>query len=316
MSKYYKSLILSILIITITLLVVYVLDRVVGNKFNKIYAGWNKEGYRGEIKKNKKKNSYRIIAVGGSTTFGYGTKYDQSWPFLLEKKFLSDEKDVDVVNLGGLSHGMWAIHKDIIHYDYLDYDCVIIFNGYNDINPDHLAKFSKRHNNLIFKLFGYLPTLDVYLYEKIALMIYGDLAKFYSSKRTEGKDETFYFDNNKKILTEDENKKLQKKLEAKLKLNKPYEDYINEYSKVLNYLIKNRKRIIVIHQPNLSSLVLDLQKLNVDNLLSKYEEILVLNFRNLIDLQDKNLSMDGMHLTHEGNNIIAEEIYKNIKNTL
>ena len=72
----------------------------------------------------------------------------------------------------------------IIHYDYLDYDCVIIFNGYNDINPDHLAKFSKRHNNLIFKLFGYLPTLDVYLYEKIALMIYGDLAKFYSSKRT------------------------------------------------------------------------------------------------------------------------------------
>ena len=55
MSKYYKSLILSILIITITLLVVYVLDRVVGNKFNKIYAGWNKEGYRGEIKKNKKK---------------------------------------------------------------------------------------------------------------------------------------------------------------------------------------------------------------------------------------------------------------------
>ena len=52
MSKYYKSLILSILIITITL-VVYGLDRVVGNKFTKIYAGWNKEGYRGEIKKKK-----------------------------------------------------------------------------------------------------------------------------------------------------------------------------------------------------------------------------------------------------------------------
>ena len=111
MSKYYKSLILSILIITITLLVVYGLDRVVGNKFNKIYAGWNKEGYRGEIKKNKKKNSYRIIAVGGSTAFGYGTKYDQVGHSFL-KKILSDEKDVDVVNLGGLSHGMWAIHKD------------------------------------------------------------------------------------------------------------------------------------------------------------------------------------------------------------
>jgi hypothetical protein len=50
--------------------------------------------------------------------------------------------------------------------------------------------------------------------------------------------------------------------------------------------------------------------------LSKYEEILVLNFRNLIDLQDKNLSMDGMHLTHEGNKIIADEIYNNIKNIL
>ena len=40
---------------------------------------------------------------------------------------------------------------------------------------------------------------------------------------------------------------------------------------------------------------------------------LVLNF-SLIDLQDKKLSMDGMHLTHEGNKIIAEEIYKNIRN--
>ena len=333
MSQYYKSIILSIFTVIITLLLIYSADRIVGNKFNKIYAGWNKHGYRGELKKEKNKNTKRIIALGGSTTFGYGTKSNESWPFLLEQKFISNSKDVDIVNLGGLSHGIWAIYKDIIHYEYLNYDYVIIFNGYNDVNPNILAKYSKRHNNPFFKNFGYLPTLDVYIYEKIALLLYGDLEKFYANKYNEA-DDIFVFDSNKKQLTEEENQKLQKKLEklfddkknldlqldqamvrkADGSIEEPFKDYIDEYSKVLDSLTKKNVKIIVIHQPDLDNVILDLQKKKVDSLLLNYPDVLVLNFRNLIDLEDKKLSLDGMHLTYEGNKIISDEIYKNLKN--
>ena len=316
MLQYYKSTIISILIVIITIFLIYLSDRIVGNKFNKIYSGWNKEGYRGELKNKKKIDSKRIIALGGSTTFGYGTTNDKSWPFLLEKNLKSENLDVDVVNLGGLSHGMWAIHKDIKHYEYLDYDYAIIFNGYNDINAHFLAEYSKRHNNPIFKKFGYLPTLDVYIYEKSALLFYENLAEFYASKRSKGSSEDTFFFNNQNKLSSEDNKKIQEKLKKKLKEKKkePFEDYLNEYSKVLNYLYKNKIQTIIIHQPDLDNELLDLQKSKVDKLISNYSNIKTLNFRKLIDLQNNKFSTDGMHLTFQGNKIIADEIFKNIKN--
>ena len=74
-----------ILLLTTVLLIIiliYSADRIVNNKFNKIYAGWNSEGYRGILKSKKKEGFKRIVTVGGSTTFGYGTTYDFAWPFL------------------------------------------------------------------------------------------------------------------------------------------------------------------------------------------------------------------------------------------
>ena len=97
-------------------------------------------------------------------------------------------------------------------------------------------------------------------------------------------------------------------------IEEPFKDYIDEYSKVLDYLTKKNVKIIVIHQPDLDNVILDLQKKKVDSLLLNYPDVLVLNFRNLIDLEDKKLSLDGMHLTYEGNKIISDEIYENLKN--
>jgi len=117
MNKKATSLLLSLISIILIILLIYIADRVVGNKFNKIYAGWNPEGYRG-IKKEKKKEGYkRVVTVGGSTTFGYGTTYLHSWPNLIEQKFIKNSSKVDVVNLGHLSQGIWAIKKDLEHYD-------------------------------------------------------------------------------------------------------------------------------------------------------------------------------------------------------
>ena len=51
------SLALSLISIILIILLIYIADRVVGNKLNKIYAGWNSEGYRGI--KNEKKEGYK-----------------------------------------------------------------------------------------------------------------------------------------------------------------------------------------------------------------------------------------------------------------
>lgn len=310
-----NNLISLIIIIIITFLLIsfiYLADRVVGNKFNKVYAGWNSEGYRG-IKKSKKQNDYkRIVTVGGSATFGYGTRYDESWPFLLEKKFKDNQMKIDVVNLGHLTQGIWAIRKDLIHYDYLNYDYVIFYNGYNDTNPTILNKGSARHYDPIFKLFGYLPILDTYIYEKFNLMIHGDLDLFYKEKRNNNHKASFSLDKNNKP----KRKEIQETQENSKKIinkKKAFEDYINEYKLTFKYLIENKKKIIFIHQPKLKNYN-KIQRYKIKNFLNSFPEVIQLEYTELIDLSDLNISKDYMHLTFKGNNMLAEKIFEDLKN--
>ena len=63
----------------------------------------NSEGFRGsEFIKNKPDDTYRIITVGGSTTFGSGVTNENTWPKILEKKLqnISKGKNIEVINAG------------------------------------------------------------------------------------------------------------------------------------------------------------------------------------------------------------------------
>jgi len=98
----------------------------------------NNEGFRGlEIQREKSEDTYRIIMVGGSTTFGYGASLDQNTiPVHLQEKFnqVNLEKKVEVINAG--IHGynsndeLTLVKNKLVHYDP---DLVIIFDGSNDI---------------------------------------------------------------------------------------------------------------------------------------------------------------------------------------
>ena len=154
--------IVSISLIIFTLMII-LLDRIVGNKLNNLYGGWNYKGYRGDIKLEKKKNFKRIAVFGGSVVGGYGLNYRDSFPYILEQKLTS--KQFDVVNLGSNGKGIYSILHDIRDYLYLDYDIAIIHNGYNDCSIKGYNLLT-RNTNFFYKHFKYLPSLDVYLSEK------------------------------------------------------------------------------------------------------------------------------------------------------
>ena len=63
----------------------------------------NSHGFRDyEYNKNKDKNTYRILVLGDSTTYGYGIKMEHSYPKVLENLLNKNFKDkkIEVLNLG------------------------------------------------------------------------------------------------------------------------------------------------------------------------------------------------------------------------
>ena len=51
-----------------------------------------------KFNKDKPDNTYRIITVGGSTTFGAGVTDENTWPRILEKKLqnISESKNIEI----------------------------------------------------------------------------------------------------------------------------------------------------------------------------------------------------------------------------
>ena len=97
----------------------------------------NSEGFRGpEFSKDKPDNTYRIIAVGGSTTFGSGVTNENTWPKILEKKLqnLSIGKNIEVINAGIPAITSFneskLIKEKLIHYKP---DLIIVYDGMNDV---------------------------------------------------------------------------------------------------------------------------------------------------------------------------------------
>ena len=109
----------------------------------------NSEGFRGpEFSKDKPDNTYRIIAVGGSTTFGSGVTDENTWPRILEKKLqnLSESKNIEVINagIGAITsfNESKLIKEKLIHYKP---DLMIVYDGNNDMGCKMVEHITKDH---------------------------------------------------------------------------------------------------------------------------------------------------------------------------
>jgi len=101
------------------------------------FVNINSHGFRGsEIEKDKPENTFRIFAVGGSTTFSAGVLDNQAWPAYLQKSY--DGVDlpfkVEVVNAGWMTRNSIAETK-LIREKLMDFspDLFLVYDGYNDI---------------------------------------------------------------------------------------------------------------------------------------------------------------------------------------
>ena len=115
----------------------------------------NALGFRGDpVKTDKDENTYRIVALGGSTTYCTGVKdYRHTYPKLLGE-YLQDKgfEQVEVINAGVNGY---ASYQNLMNLQFrvlpLQPDLVIIYQGLNDVD----ARFVYPHDEYLGDNSGY-----------------------------------------------------------------------------------------------------------------------------------------------------------------
>ena len=139
-------------------------------------AGLNRYGYRGPVAGRKPAGELRVVMLGGSTVFGYGVAWNESIPAYLEPRLPARlGRPVSVVNLGYNAEGAYAFIPNLEDFAYLDYDAIVLYEGYNDLTGDESVNASVyRRNSAVFRLTGYFPILPLYLDEKVKMLRSGN----------------------------------------------------------------------------------------------------------------------------------------------
>src|SRR5215831_1006627 len=98
-------------------------------------------GYRGPTLGAKAANEVRVAVLGGSTAFGYGVRWNETFPYYLESLLNARAprgRRYVVVNLGAPGQGAFGFRFDLADYAYLRYEVAILYEGYNDLGATDL----------------------------------------------------------------------------------------------------------------------------------------------------------------------------------
>jgi lysophospholipase L1-like esterase len=252
--------------------------------------GINLWGYRGPAVGQKQPEEKRIAVLGGSTAWGYGVKVGQDFPGQLQRLFgdrprLPGGASIEVLNLAYNREGAYSFKYTLQDYDYLNYDVVLLYGGQTDLGPQNLSVF--RHRSPVFLWTGYLPLLPALTMDKISV---------WTNQLTKEEKPVVFSPpaGNDSETGEQTSKSLQKQLGALTDKTEARpsadgtcpEQYISdehvEQQRALEAMLKQRFQ----GQAHLG----------------------YLNLGRTVDLQDRSLCSDGMHLTEEGNRRIAEAL--------
>lgn len=101
------------------------------------YPGHNELGYRGsEIALPKPPGAYRIVSMGGSTTYSTGTTEEESYPAFLESILRDDYgyNNVEVINAGVSGYTSWEVLSSFaFRVLELEPDMLIYYGALNDL---------------------------------------------------------------------------------------------------------------------------------------------------------------------------------------
>ena len=314
--------------IFLTLGLLLCIDLYLHKKFSK-FAGLNYRGYRGEVVGKKEPGEIRIAMVGGSSVFGYGLTHDQAMPAHLERKLNSKifSKDHElrrftVLNLAYNGEGAYALYYNLKDFRYLNYNIVVFYSGYNDLNPKN--RFVFRHSNPIFRLSGYMPILPMCITEKLKLVKRG-------GKYSNPVLHNFNAKDTVKIAALEQMSHLSGGVENTL--NRIWVDnqenipdsldqwswFLHYMKKAIDYALTENKRVIVVLQPYFSDehrkQQCELKKMLVANY-SGNSNLGYLDLGEFLSLKDSQVCFDGLHLTSSGYELVANRIADYLKSTV
>jgi hypothetical protein len=309
---------------------VFALDLYLHHKFAKA-AGLNWRGYRGPVLSKKQDDELRIAVVGGSTVLGYGVHYEESFPAQLQEKLNQRLKGsgspffVSVANLGFNSQGAYGSRFTLEDYASLNYDLVIVYDGYNDY-VNYPAWSLGRRDSALFRLTGYYLILPTILYEKAIYLRGGynpDLAVYRPNpiQETQAKVLTATADVATQVekylshLPEDKKRKEEQLIseEEALKTGcvKGWSFFCRNVEDTVEYALGQNKKVLVVGIPQKTEGQIAQGKELEAFMSRRYSNSSDVKWKSLahaVDLRDTTLAFDGCHLTRGGNEIVANEL--------
>ena len=288
-------------------------------------AGVNVWGYRGAPIGSKPSGEIRVVMLGGSTVFGWGLPSHESIPAFLERRLnaAASGRRYSVVNLGAPGEGAYAFQFELADFEYLDYDIVVLYEGYNDlasITPRGQNNYLLwRRESPVFRWTGYYPILPVVLREKSQVLLTGapgpgDRARFEPGLPTRAAAGamaaaaalTSQLGGQPGGLTptpadapvDDE-------------CHDTWKRYCGSVRDAVEWALARNKPVIVIGQPYLSDGHVE-QQANVAAMLRARfgadGRVRYINLGHSVDMRDRSIAYDGIHLVASGNDLIASHL--------
>jgi len=323
-----------------SLAVLFGVDYYLHSKFERT-AGVNIWGYRGPVVGRKKPRERRIAIVGGSATFGYGVLWNEAFPAVLERKLRArvPAQTISVVNLGYHNDGAYSLQFTLHDYQYLDYDAVCVYDGYNDVMMEGQNASVFRRSSPVYRLTGYMPIFPLIFREKAGALLSG------------GDAGALYLINGKTVFHPSLARKagadalqaaaaVGEALERQLShvtpepahavsgdrvtgCRAPWNSYCESIDAAVTLAVARNTRVLVVTQPYLLGYVGARHRVQQEEMAAmltrRFEgrpDVRYLNLGSLIDLAERELSFDRMHLTARGNEMIAAALVEPILDLL
>jgi len=298
-------------------------------------GGVNVWGYRGPVVGTKQPGERRIVALGGSTAFGYGLPWNESWPYYLERKLneLKTASRYSVVNLGAPGQGAFGFRYDLEDYAYLRYDAAILYEGYNDLGARDLPRavparsgpnyFLWRRESPVFRLTGYFPVLPLVFREKaMTLKSGGHLDAAYRGVRTEFKPglatrATAAALETAAAIAEQVGTQLGRlssradAIERQPGDVESWQHYVASELQAIEYARARGAKVIVVTQPYASDTHVAQQRALASAIASRFQHdsgVAYVNLGRLLSVRDREVTYDGLHLVAAANERVAEAL--------
>jgi len=289
-------------------------------------AGLNIWGYRGRVVDRKRPVERRVVVLGGSTAFGYGVTPDESMPMYLERQLNArrgQRGEVTVVNLAYNNEGAYSFIFTLQDYEYLDYDIALFYTGYNDIGGENTRVH--RRGSPVFRLTGYSLIFPLIFREKAMTLRYGDVEAGYRHEQTTFKPNlaaqatSFALDSATQISSALE-RQLGRLTDEPAPLvptpsaegcGERWRHYCQALDDAVSYVLASEKHVFVVTQPYIADVHVEQQRRvagMVEERFGVEPRVHFVSLGSVVDLRDRTLAPDGMHLSGLGNERIAQEL--------